>query len=285
MTIILDDPLDNLFNGDGAGEPRKPAQPPASYKAPDHSEPCPKCRGSGRTRWGVCFRCKGARKVTYSTSPEQRAAKRQHYAVRRRRQPAEHEAVFQGQHPAVHAWMVDEAERFDFARSLLDAVRKYGYLTDKQMAAAERCIAKRQAGKTAATERHANAPTVTVSKLEQAFAKAGARLKAPRLHLGHETAGTFTISHAKPDSANPGALYVKQEGEYLGKIAGGRFLSIRTCGQEREAAVAEACNDPEGAVVKFGRITGRCGICNTKLRNAESVARGIGPICASKYGW
>lgn len=33
----------------------------------------------------------------------------------------------------------------------------------------------------------------------------------------------------------------------------------------------------------YGQGTGTCGICGAELTNAESIERGIGPICASKF--
>lgn len=48
-----------------------------------------------------------------------------------------------------------------------------------------------------------------------------------------------------------------------------------------EAIVA----DPEAALKEYARITGSCGICNRKLEDPESVARGIGPVCLEKVGF
>ena len=35
-------------------------------------------------------------------------------------------------------------------------------------------------------------------------------------------------------------------------------------------------------VTKWGRDTGICGVCGAPLTDPESVARGIGPVCATK---
>lgn len=40
--------------------------------------------------------------------------------------------------------------------------------------------------------------------------------------------------------------------------------------------------DPQGASAAYGRLTGTCGRCGRKLEDAESVERGIGPVCAKK---
>lgn len=37
--------------------------------------------------------------------------------------------------------------------------------------------------------------------------------------------------------------------------------------------------------VEFGLRTGQCMICERHLTNPKSIKRGIGPICAAKYGW
>jgi hypothetical protein len=37
--------------------------------------------------------------------------------------------------------------------------------------------------------------------------------------------------------------------------------------------------------VAYGKRTGACSCCGRELTNGESIDRGIGPICAEKYGW
>lgn len=43
--------------------------------------------------------------------------------------------------------------------------------------------------------------------------------------------------------------------------------------------------DPEEASLLYGKESGVCGVCSSPLTNAESLKRGIGPVCASKSGW
>lgn len=47
-------------------------------------------------------------------------------------------------------------------------------------------------------------------------------------------------------------------------------------------AIAE---NPAEAAACYGHNIGKCGICSRKLTNDESRARGIGPICAERFGW
>jgi len=49
----------------------------------------------------------------------------------------------------------------------------------------------------------------------------------------------------------------------------------------RQVEAIEA--DPRSAVVKHGKQTGICGICGRELTDPDSIAAGIGPICAAKF--
>jgi hypothetical protein len=43
--------------------------------------------------------------------------------------------------------------------------------------------------------------------------------------------------------------------------------------------------DPVGAAERYGLEIGKCGICHRTLTNDISRARGIGPVCAERWGW
>ena len=43
-------------------------------------------------------------------------------------------------------------------------------------------------------------------------------------------------------------------------------------------------SNPAGALAAYGHLTGTCSICRRPLEDAESVRKGIGPICADKVG-
>lgn len=295
---FLDDDLRGLF---GAGDdplaealaaPKDAARVAAVLAQPApaaHVEPCRKCGGSGQFRGysgriiGACFTCKGTGRQTFKNDRATRANNRANVAARKERKAAENLEAFKAANPAVWAWL--DGNPFAFAVAMREALAKWGALTDNQLAACERCILKRDAGRKAAEERKAEAKPVSTAKLEACFAKAGASLRAPRLRL----AG-LTIKPAKATSANAGALYVqglaadKSENVYLGKIAGGKFYRSRDCSAEQEAKVLAACDDPLGAAVAYGRLTGACACCGRELTNSESIARGIGPICAEQWG-
>ena len=69
-------------------------------------------------------------------------------------------------------------------------------------------------------------------------------------------------------------------------IKGGKWLGV--VGKHASAAAAIATLDSAdaayAAVLKYSEVTHKCGVCNTKLTDPKSIAAGIGPVCAKKYG-
>lgn len=41
--------------------------------------------------------------------------------------------------------------------------------------------------------------------------------------------------------------------------------------------------NPRAASARYGQLTSTCGVCGRALEDKESVARGIGPVCASRF--
>lgn len=210
------------------------------------------------------------------------------------------------EHRAESEWLTEKArvneERrgtFTFPQSLLDALAKYGSLTDKQLEAVRKCMARdaqreearalASNAETGATNvrRELNAPVCDVTKLEEAFQKArdSARTDREGLKFLHLRLDTFVFTPAGARSRNPGAIYAKEEGEYLGKVAQGRFFRAGSCNDEQERRIVAAASDPAGAAKAYGLRTGVCSICGRELTKRESIDRGIGPICAARWGF
>ena len=108
----------------------------------------------------------------------------------------------------------------------------------------------------------------------------------------------FTFSLAPAHGNNPGAIYVKDNGQYVGKIPAGAstFAPGRDFDQSRLPALQEAMANPAEAVkadaarraqllLEDPGMSIPCGCCGLTLTNPESIARGIGPICAGKWGF
>jgi len=122
----------------------------------------------------------------------------------------------------------------------------------------------------------------TKTHLETIFLQASAAgFKKPMLR-----ADGFIFKLAPVHGANPGAVYItrKEDGEYLGKLHHGKFKLLKAY-EVHEQAIEHIANYPMGAAIRYGRQTGECAVCGRHLDNKESVALGIGPICAEKYGF
>lgn len=86
-------------------------------------------------------------------------------------------------------------------------------------------------------------------------------------------------------------LWGEGEGTCVGKIteagAVGFAGKIRMLGADPaaiKAALDEIERDPLAAIKAHGVATGRCGCCGRELTDPDSIALGIGPICADKLG-
>lgn len=177
------------------------------------------------------------------------------------------------------------ARGFEFASDMLITPGKYGHFTEKQQAAITRMHAKQVEREAQwaqeAAQRVASASAIDITRIAEALSTAArSGLKWPKLRL----AG-FQFSPAGANSRNAGSIYVKDGEAYLGKIADGRFQRSRDCDAARAQAIITAAADPEAAATAYGHQTGVCACCGRELTNAESVERGIGPICAQKWGW
>jgi hypothetical protein len=296
----LDDDLDGLFSGTApvrplANDPLIEAQVAHATRRV-YRERCGKCGGSGRYNapsslgHNSCLACNGVGYKEFKTAPDVRAKQREAADERRQARAtklAEQVNSWTAQNPDIADWLTRNAAKgFEFAQSLLDAVTRYGALTPGQYAAVERCIERdkvRQAQWDAERNaRVAQAPTVSIAAIETSLATAKSNgLKFPKLRLAD-----FVFSLASATSANAGSIYVKDNhGEYLGKISGGKLLAVRACSEEAKRSILEVAADPKQAAIAYGKQYGTCACCGRDLTDPASVALGIGPVCASKWGW
>lgn len=113
---------------------------------PGFVERCPKCRGTGSygrvssLGHSACTKCKGTGKLQFRTAPEARAKARVSSAARAQRKQAENIIAFGEQYPVEAKWLSDSGS--SFATSLTQAIAKYGHLTENQLAAVRKCIAR-----------------------------------------------------------------------------------------------------------------------------------------------
>lgn len=86
----------------------------------------------------------------------------------------------------------------------------------------------------------------------------------------------FKVDHGKEGTRWEGYLFLEQQ-------AGGDYYKVT--GARRKMILDMILKDPREAAVNYGHQLGRCSSCNRELTNPESIAAGIGPICAGKAGW
>ena len=164
-----------------------------------------------------------------------------------------------------------------FAASLCEQIDRKGQLSDKQFAACEKMLAKLATGQ---ANRASKGGDIGMAAIEALFATAKASgLKRPAFY-----ANGLKISPAPETGRNAGAYYVKLEGEYQGKIVAGRFVASDAADASVLPTLTEIAADPAGSARKYGRDTGICCCCGKELSDPASVAAGIGPVCATKWG-
>lgn len=253
-----------------------------------YSEPCSKCRGQGYIgayafrESGKCYQCDGKGVLTFKTPKAVRDANKIKAAERKERKRAENLAEFEKEHPKVAAWWT--GSDFPFAVDLREKAMQYGNLTAGQLAAALRCAEKFGAAKEARANAVSAAPVVDISSVTASFARAIRKgVTKPKMRLLGD-GQKLTFSRAPESGTNAGSVYVKDDyGTYLGKIANDKFQKSRDCTDDGAKAVLAACADPEQAAIAFGKEFGLCSICSRTLTDPDSIARGIGPICADNF--
>lgn len=305
MANELNDSLEGLFGDDAAVGPVRTVPVRANaveFKSAVErfEESCSKCGGRGRfisyagRDCGPCFSCKGAGKKVFKSSAASRAKSRESVATRKADRQLEGLNAWRDANPAEFSWLEETAPRWPLAASLMDGLIKFGSLTEKQLAVVHNGMARDAARNAAKVAAVVNAPAVDVGKLETAFATArekaarpgqkGVMVKAIKLHSDNGQTVKFTPGSI--GSQWEGMIFAKSaDGKKLGHVKGGRFVAKFNCTEIEKAAVIDCATDPEKAAVAFGKAYSSCGICGRGLLNDESIARGIGPICASRFGW
>lgn len=297
----LNDDLNDIFGGVVYDGPAPVAFAKAALSNATsvitYEEACDKCNGSGRfvaytgRVLGNCFTCKGKGTRRYKTSSEQRAKARDAAAARKAKQEAETATAadaWLAANPAEAEWLRRPITGdFTFHADMLTALYKYGSLTERQEAAVRNATAKFNAAtiKRAAekAEREAGAATLSLAKIREGFASAVRYLNRPKLRIAN-----IQFSLAPANGRNGGCIYVVRADDdtYLGKITPeDKFLTSRDCTAADSETVARVAADPAAAATAHGHEYGQCSCCGRELTNPESVARGIGPICAERWGW
>jgi hypothetical protein len=72
---------------------------------------------------------------------------------------------------------------------------------------------------------------------------------------------------------------------FLDRLVGhpGDWARYPVQGSEKKAVMAQIAEDPKAAASSYGKHFTLCGVCNSPLSDPESVAAGIGPVCATRF--
>lgn len=134
-------------------------------------------------------------------------------------------------------------------------------------------------------------PAVTVSGAPIATFLRAARdrgLKFPKVaFLGPDNA-ELALSLAGAKSTNPGAVFVKVDGEFIGSICADDSVRGKLARRSDLLALLNTiAANPAAAAAAYGKVRGACSFCHKSLtddRSGGSIEVGYGPICARKYG-
>ena len=127
-------------------------------------------------------------------------------------------------------------------------------------------------------DKQSNIVSIDLSNVKKIFDKAHEAIKSPKFRVDN-----MVLSRAPDSGVNAGAIYVKVDGEYAGKVTGGYWLPCRAPEGTFEK-LQEVAKDPLGSAVAYGKRTGNCSACGRDLTNHGSIEKGIGPICAERWG-
>lgn len=171
-------------------------------------------------------------------------------------------------HPAEHKWLVAEsADGNEFAESLLNGqygLIKRGLLSENQLNAITRNLDK--SSNDASSD-------LDISSLKGYYAVPDGDT---RLKLCVRQPGKKSRYH--------GSQFVDDGAEYGSRKTYGKQLPGRKYQGGVQDELRAILADPKAAQVAYGKLTGTCGMCGRILEDEASVAAGIGPICAAKYG-
>lgn len=104
------------------------------------------------------------------------------------------------------------------------------------------------------------------------------RLEGVNLKPNRDLTSLWVTSQSEKEMGNYGL-----KPKYLGKVTL-KGLDSRLSDEVKETLMS-AASDPLTAAIRYGKVSGECSCCGRELTDPRSIERGIGPICADKFGW
>lgn len=113
----------------------------------------------------------------------------------------------------------------------------------------------------------------------------GRGLTFPKARFLAPNGGELALTLAGAQSRYQGAVQVKLNGEWIGRVEADGGIAGRTLtgSPELMALLARIATDPATVAREYGAVTSRCSFCNLPLSDEGSVEVGYGPVCARKW--
>lgn len=175
-----------------------------------------------------------------------------------------------------------------FGQKMLESIRQWSRFTDKQRVVVERLIDRAENGYPKNVELESDLTAVN-ALLDTALANG---LKYPKLHLTVGD-GPLVISRCGDRSKTPGALNVTDGGPFdqnvwYGRVKDGQYQPNGRLPSTVVLQIGSVLNalaiNPLAVICGHGHMTGHCACCGRQLTDPKSVRRGVGPVCATRWG-
>ena len=192
-------------------------------------------------------------------------------------------AQFDAENPGLYDTLKALGAKSLFCADMVRAIDRYGDLTPRQLEVSKRIVAD-ELEKARLAAQGGLKLAGSMDPLVQMFRKAKEHLKYPKLTVQVD-GKPYTFSLAGDTSKNPGCVYVKSNGQYLGKVTpAAEFHAVREATQADRDAISKFSTNPAQVAGLHGHVTGNCCFCSKQLTDERSTQVGYGPVCANHYG-
>lgn len=173
---------------------------------------------------------------------------------------------------AEYAWLISEDKNGnEFAGSLLGALQRYGSLTEGQMNAVQKNL-----------ERSREFTDSDIDLRDLHLGRAGSAWRSYFAVPNGDTRLKLCIRRPGKDSRYFGWTFVDDGAAYGSRKTYGKQAPDGLYQGAVQDELRKILENPLEASVAYGKLVGVCGVCGRPLEDEESVAAGIGPVCASK---
>lgn len=242
---------------------------------------CRACNGTGQFHSkftgrlvGDCFRCNGTGSVSKGTN--NRVETRRRNDAQRDADATLQRAAWRNANADILAYLFAQRSN-EFIDSLQRQFNDKGVLSKGQMDALRNGM-MRQAARALEHEAQQGTNPRNMGVLDLGSIPEG-RYAVP----GGDTRLKVMIKRPVAPNKWAGYIFVSDAAAYGRRTSYGRQAPGHTYTGKIVEELRIIVADPRAAAVTYGRLTGTCAVCGRKLEDKDSVARGIGPVCAGTF--